>query len=363
MQALPVALLLLLALAASPASACAFTRMAGISGGSSRMPHHHHQRNLLAGTNATLTSPMNTTGKEWLVTNTTGFDRLNDTSGSAINAGNIFVAEGAKLKAMLEWVKAQKSPVDMCYWGVITMPTPNFNAVEFSDSDAKLVYTTMQDALKRIQGLIKAYNETFLFAAANTGHLTQHRACGLTGFVTDQATCSATYLAPTTRQHPTSSLMWRAKADGSNFEEIVAGLLFWFTDPEGHQSAMSLDIFERGWGNGYQVMGKLLPCSEIPAKYKGKGDLPMNAMGEKRPLFEEMLDTWSGLCNVWYDQVWSPAGGKCKNGTSTPAPATSNGTSTTPVVAPAARSAAGAAAASQWMLMLAAVLLLAAMPW
>ncbi len=106
------------------------------------------------------------------------------------------------------------------------------------------------------------------------------------------------------------------KADGSNIEEIVAGLLFWFNDPKGHQPAMQSDIFQRGWGNGYQLLGKLVPCSEIPAKFKGRADLAVNALGDKKPYFEELLDTWSSLCNVWYDPVWSPAGGKCKGNTS-----------------------------------------------
>jgi hypothetical protein len=233
-------LLLLLALAATPASACAFARMAGISS-TSGSPHTRHllantTKNSTAGSSGGLTGSTDPLKKpaEWVTTNATGYDRLKDASSSAINSGNMFIAEGQKLTAMLTWAQAQGNSTDLCHWGIISMPTPNFNGVEFSDTDATVVYDTMQDALKRAQGLVKRYKGTFLLAAASTGHLAQHRLCGLNA-VQDKSTCSASYLAPTTRQHPTSSLMWRIKAGGSNIEEIVAGLTFWFYDPEGHR--------------------------------------------------------------------------------------------------------------------------------
>jgi hypothetical protein len=192
-----LAALLLLALAVSPASACPFARMAG----SSASPHQQHQRQLLANTTKS-TSTAGSLGAdlvgadisaletpEWVIASATGFDRVQDVTNSAINAGNMFVSEGAKLKAMLEWTQAQRNSgvdpgaaqqdavewtqtqrnkTDMCHWGIISMPTPNFNAVDFTDEDAVDVYAAMVDALKRAQGLVKRYKNSFLLAAAST---------------------------------------------------------------------------------------------------------------------------------------------------------------------------------------------------
>jgi hypothetical protein len=116
--------------------------------GSSASPHQQHQRQLLANTTKS-TSTAGSLGAdlvgadisaletpEWVIANATGFDRVQDVTNSAINAGNMFVSEGAKLKAMLEWTQAQRNKTDLCHWGIISMPTPNFNAVDITDEDA-----------------------------------------------------------------------------------------------------------------------------------------------------------------------------------------------------------------------------------
>merc|ERR1712196_742450 len=79
---------------------------------------------------------------------------------------------------------------------------------------------------------------------------------------------------------------------------------------EGHYHQMNSDlVHKKGWGQGGQVVSKLVLCSDLPDKFKYKNLYLGDTMAPSGKLWsDEAFEYWQSLCSIDHPKYQTNAG-------------------------------------------------------
>merc|ERR1711963_475773 len=87
------------------------------------------------------------------------------------------------------------------------------------------------------------------------------------------------------------------KIQSSRIDEFKEMLSNWRSTQHFPQMFSEL-VLSRFWGFDGQVISNVVPCSQIPDKFKYKNLADCDELGSSRTLADEAFEVWSGLCSI-----------------------------------------------------------------